>query len=157
MTNTLSFNVEKRYPGGPALIPCIDGVPLPTLVQDFEAARGFHRAKLGYGGIIPAWFNYGPLHEYFLGRAKDTFWNDRVYLLGCICGEVGCWPLEAVIHEQGAHIVWSRFAQPHRPRQDYSGFGPFVLVGKRVLDELLDLFALHAHGQFLGGSSSPLI
>jgi hypothetical protein len=49
-----------------------------------------------------------------------------IALLGCDCGEVGCWPLEAQVLVDDDLVIWRGFAQPYRPRRDYGSFGPFV-------------------------------
>lgn len=49
----------------------------------------------GYGGLIPESFNFGTLDRYFLGDFEPNSYFAEiggVYLLGCDCGEVGCWP-----------------------------------------------------------------
>ena len=69
------------------------------------------------------------LDKYFLGAFEtDSYFArlNRVYLLGCQCGEVGCWPLIARIRAERESVVWDCFEQPHRKERDYSGFGPFV-------------------------------
>ena len=47
------------------------------------------------------------------------------WLLGCDCGEAGCWPLEDRIVRSDRQITWEQFKQPFRPERDYSSFGPF--------------------------------
>ena len=79
----------------------------------------------GYGGLVPAFFRYGPLDAYFLGQDQGNP-DRRTWLLGCDCGEVGCWPLAAHIDTDDDAVVWKEFAQPHRPTWNYSGFGPFT-------------------------------
>lgn len=49
----------------------------------------------------------------------------QVPLLGCACGEWGCWPLIATITIAYEVVEWSSLHQPHRPGRDYTGFGPF--------------------------------
>ena len=123
----VSFSVQP-FEGTISITPVVDGTPLPEIVAAFEREQGFEPAG-GYGGLIPEWFNYGALDKYFLGDfEKDSYFSrmDRVYLLGCQCGEVGCWPLIARIRTEGESVVWDSFEQPHRKDRDYSGFGPFV-------------------------------
>ena len=109
-----------------ALVPLIDGRSLVDLVAAFEAHRGYEPSG-GYVGIIPAHFNFGDLTRYYEARA-DGQWPapEHGWLLGCECGEVGCWPLTARIAVSVDEVVWSDFAQEHRPDWDYTGFGPFV-------------------------------
>lgn len=49
-------------------------------------------------------------------------------VLGCGCGEWGCWPLSAAITVHGETVTWSHFSQPHRPDRNYREFGPFTFA-----------------------------
>ena len=126
----LSFAVaplRNEKAGALTLIPVLNGTPLTELVSQFEREHSFDLIG-GYGGLIPSWFAYGPLNRYFMAEASGGYWDDLsgYYILGCDCGEVGCWPLVAGITKVGATVVWDAFRQPHRPDRDYSGFGPFT-------------------------------
>ena len=126
-----------------AVTPSVNGVRLPDLVTKFEEARNYEPVG-GYGGIIPGWFDYGPLEKYFLGEyGQDSYWAKlgTAYILGCNCGEVGCWPLECRIRVEGNDVVWDHFSQPHRNARDYSEFGPFVFDGAQYRDALSKLIA----------------
>ena len=106
---------EPRFGECAGALPFVDGEALTDLVTAYEAERGFDVV----GGYAPA-----PLD---LGHASvDPAPGHVLVLLGCECGEVGCWPLEARVQRDGRRVVWDRFRQPHRPARDYSGFGPFI-------------------------------
>jgi hypothetical protein len=75
------------------------------------------RRAESYGGLVPSYFNFGSAEAHFL--------SSEVPLLGCECGEWGCWPLLAKIVVTADEVRWTDFQQPHRPKRDYSGFGPF--------------------------------
>jgi hypothetical protein len=141
LRNVLSFEIKPNEDGAPSIMPCVDGVPLAALVTAYEEQNGFQPFG-GYGGLIPEYFRYGPLDKYFLGQTSASgFWAEieGVYLLGCRCGEVGCWPLRGKIELAGSDVIWRDFQQPHRPQRDYSRFGPFVFVWtdyERVLRQL---------------------
>ena len=123
-------------------MPCVDGVPLSDLVASYEERNGFEPSG-GYGALIPEWFKYGPLDQYFFGQTGGLkFWTaiGAVYLLGCRCGEVGCWPLECKIDAVGQDVTWRDFRQPFRPERDYSRFGPFVFARTDYDLALLKLF-----------------
>jgi hypothetical protein len=49
----------------------------------------------------------------------------EVALLACDCGEPGCWDFVAAVKVNEDTVLWSEFAQVHRPQWDYGGFGPF--------------------------------
>jgi hypothetical protein len=64
---------------------------------------------------------------------------NRVYLLGCQCGEVGCWPLLARIRAEDESVVWDSFEQPNRKDRNYSGFGPFVFDAEQYREAVAAL------------------
>jgi hypothetical protein len=136
----VSFKVQP-FEGTLSITPVVDGTPLPEIVAAFERDEHFEPAG-GYGGLIPEWFKYGALDKYFLGDfEKDSYFArmNRVYLLGCQCGEVGCWPLLARIRAEGESVVWDSFEQPHRKDRDYSGFGPFIFDAEQYREAVAAL------------------
>src|SRR5579864_6627423 len=124
----ISFLIEPLKGREPvfSIVPVVDGTPLTALVHEYEAKRLYEPAG-EYGGLVPDFFNYGPFDAYFMGRCqKVTSETDHeIYVLGCECGEVGCWPLQCQVQIAGATVIWEHFRQPYRPERDYSDFGPF--------------------------------
>ncbi|MFD2472882.1 hypothetical protein [Amycolatopsis silviterrae] len=119
---TLRF--EFRPPGelgGVAGVPVVDGVALTELIDRFELAAGMSPAGDAYGGLNPRAFAGTPA-EHFHGLDPA---DGKTPLLGCSCGDWGCWPLLARVTVTGDEVVWDAFEQPHRPERDYRGFGPF--------------------------------
>ena len=58
-------------------------------------------------------------------------------LLGCECGELGCWPLMARIDVREGEIVWSDFEQPHRADSwSYQALGPIGFERNQYEDAL---------------------
>ena len=59
---------------------------------------------------------------------ESSVWQEMggIYVLGCDCGEAGCWPLLCRVRLAGDTVIWDQFRQPHRPTRDYTQFGPFV-------------------------------
>ena len=106
--------------GSQWLTPVVDGTPLTDLVAEFEIAQGYANAAGGYSGIVVG-TDGQPL-------ADELLTDGRRSLLGCGCGDTGCWPLEAEIRFDDWSVTWDGFAQPHEPRWSYGGFGPFVFV-----------------------------
>lgn len=144
MLSLLSFHIGKwREPGGVIVItPHIDGRALPDIVEEFERSRGLTDPAGGYGGLIPSFFSFGALDQYFLGRSGFVDLDDRagrLFVLGCECGEVGCWPLQCAVRVTDGTVSWFDFAQPHRPGRDYSAFGPFVFERQQYEDALRGL------------------
>lgn len=113
------------------VVPYVDGVSLVDLVSSFESGRG-HDVPGSYAGLARDW-------EFDAGRWQPSpHTSVAVDLLGCECGEAGCWPLVARIRSAGDRIVWDSFRQPHRPDRDYTGFGPFTFDARQYAQALGD-------------------
>ena len=123
----------------PAIEIWVNGRPLAEHAGDVE--RAFDASLAGaYGGLAP--FAAGSIHHY-LGRPRATWFADGdTVLLGCDCGEWGCWPLTAKVVVMHASVRWSGFRTGHRD-WDLSGLGPFEF--ERVAYER----ALSALGPYL--------
>ncbi|MGC4748407.1 hypothetical protein ACLQ28_22540 [Micromonospora sp. DT201] len=121
----------RPWGGGPdparELLPYVDNVSLVDLVSGYEHAAG-HDVPGQYAGIVLDHFNFGDLTGYLTGRPDSAYWARKgaIALLGCDCGEVGCWPLQAQVVTTDDVVRWRGFVQPHRPKRDYGDFGPFV-------------------------------
>ena len=115
--------------------PVVAGVVLVGLVEEFERRQLFEPSG-GYGGLIPEWFRFGSALTHFLAADGAYLDEGRVPLLGCTCGEWGCWPLLVRITLDDEKVTWSDFRQPHRPDRDYSGFGPFVFKRRDYFDAI---------------------
>ena len=108
---------------GAAVLPLVDGASLVELVGAYETSRG-HDVPGSYDALArDVAFDAGEWDAPDQGVRTTT-------LLGCECGEAGCWPLLARIRSDRGLVVWECFEQPHRPDQDYTGFGPFVFARK---------------------------
>lgn len=142
--NRIDFTVEKYHDWceWEGVVPFVDDVSLVNLVGEYETARGFHMPG-SYGGIMPRRDNPRAYVRYLLGqfdpedgRPTDDGWT---LLLGCNCSVTGCWPLATHVTVDRDAVRWDRFSQPHRPSQDYSGFGPFIFARDeydRAVEEL---------------------
>ena len=133
--DTVSFAVEP-FEGTLSVTPMINGGSLSELILDFERAHQFEPAG-GYGALIPTFFNYGSLSQYFLGEfEKESYFAKlgHIYVLGCKYGEVGCWPLVCKVRDEAGVITWDSFQQPYRKERDYSKFGPFVFPEQQYGD-----------------------
>jgi hypothetical protein len=87
----MSFSVEPVSNRQVSLlVPVINGTALTELVEAFERARNFEPVG-GYGGLIPDFFDYGPLDRYFMSDFEPhSHWLSLggIYVLGCESGEV---------------------------------------------------------------------
>jgi hypothetical protein len=127
--NIISFEIAEIDGGALSVTPCIDGTPLTTLIAEFEKTRGYGDPAGAYAGLIPSYFDYGPLEHYFTGQAGnqgEAENGEDIYVLGCVCGEVECWPLITSVTRAEDGYKWAAFIQPHRQQRNYDGFGPFV-------------------------------
>ncbi|WP_083811508.1 hypothetical protein [Asticcacaulis biprosthecium] len=130
MRNLLSFDIKRHDDDGAIVItPCVDGHRLSDAVTGFERDCGMTDPAGGYDGLVPAFFQCGALEPYFLGQSVAPYFAGKpghISVLACECGELGCWPLNCAVRLTGDLVTWHRFEQPHRPKRDYSSFGPFV-------------------------------
>jgi hypothetical protein len=141
----LTFDVARDDELGLELVPVLGRRPLVELVAAFESRRRFEPA-LGYRGLFPDRFPIGD--RYFFGEADDQ-WPEpgRAWLLGCCCGEAGCWPFEARIEVGTDRVTWTDFVQPHRRERDYSDLGPFVFVREQYEDAVRQAVSLIRGGR----------
>lgn len=125
--STLAFIVSPREDlnGAIEVIPTIDGVALTDLIHAFELRAGLETRAESYSGLIPKHFDFGPLDLHYLGTSPKRL-DPKTVLLGCACGEWGCWPLLARITATTDNVTWTELEQPHRKARDYSAFGPFT-------------------------------
>lgn len=144
--------VGETEAGAVGVLPLVDGRAFTLHALDFELAQGWDAAG-GYGALIPDDDNVVDLSLYMLGRSGAGQEHGRVWILGCICGEVGCWPLEATVTADEATVTWSNFAQPHRPDRDYADFGPYVFTRSEYEAEVAAaaVAVLAAYGERLPG------
>ncbi|MBA2693030.1 MAG: hypothetical protein H0U65_11135 [Rubrobacter sp.] len=152
----LELRITKRLDafGGPAdeVDILVNGVDFLSLVREverpFAAEEGLPFLAGSYTGLPPEAV-FLPSRR-LLGE-PDGLYDDeeeKICLLGCGCGVIGCWPLMARIAVEGETVVWSDFEQPHRADDTlhsserrigvwrYNGFGPFVFEKSRYVAEL---------------------
>ncbi|MEU7032753.1 hypothetical protein ABZ958_03580 [Streptomyces sp. NPDC046237] len=124
-SNEIRFDCRPRGGVGPLVVlPHIDGAPLTELIDNFEIAAEMQPAGEAYGGLIPAFYRFGPMQDHFSGRSTNAM-GPKTPVLGCECGEWGCWPLMARITTTAELVIWDSFEQPHRKTREYREFGPF--------------------------------
>lgn len=91
-------------------------LPLATADGQPELAGRYEQA------IIFGWRDDPPPAMHYLGATgsdRACGAAEKTLLLGCICGEEGCWPLLARIEVGPRRVTWSAFEQPYRPHWDY--------------------------------------
>jgi len=138
--DTIRFVVESRDDLGAEVVdvmPEINGALFADMVESFEKGAGFDDPSGGYGGLVPSFYRFGPLDHHFKGKAHVV--GGHLPVLGCECGEWGCWPLLATVNVGDDRVVWSSFVQPHRTGRDYSEFGAFEFDRQEYETALSDL------------------
>lgn len=128
----VEFNVEECIDGpgrpfdGVAII--VNGRRLEDLARVVEMPYAIAEDNPGLAG------DYDPLglsdigsdRDHFLGRPVATWFEDGdTVLMGCPCGDWGCWPLTVRVDVTDATVRWHDFRTGHR-EWDLSGLGPFV-------------------------------
>jgi hypothetical protein len=105
----------------------INGTKLQDLVrtveQPYANAEGNPSLAGSYAGLA-----VGPASSaiHFLGEPVEIWFGDGdTVLLGCVCGEPGCWPLTARVTVSDTTVTWSDFRTGHRD-WDLSALGPFT-------------------------------
>ena len=95
----IKFRKESNESGISFVTPYINKVAFHKIVENFEIEKGYLDPSGGYAGLVPEYYNHGPMLEHFLGQGDRS--TNKTYLLGCECGEVGCWPLLGEISKIG--------------------------------------------------------
>ncbi len=106
----------------------VNGADLVDLVRDVELpfASADDEVDLAgsYTGLHPDALL--PPSRHLLGSpAAGLFDGEKAYVLGCTCGEAGCWPLLARIQIHDRTVSWSDFENGFRSEWKYEGLGPF--------------------------------
>jgi hypothetical protein len=119
--NGLTLRIQDRSEGeGQEVRVLIDGRDLVDIVRDAEArwAKQDGQPQLAgsYSGLWPELWDALP----------EQYGDGSAAVLGCECGEPGCWPLRVRITISETTVTWDAFSQPHRPAWRYEGIGPFV-------------------------------
>jgi hypothetical protein len=137
--SSIRFEVAPRSDLSDVLeiVPVDDGELLTDRIHRFENEAGMEKRPTSYGGLIPDHGRFGSLASHFLGATELT--SDRAPVLGCDCGELGCWPLLCHIEANDVVVVWRDFGQPFRPSRDYSDFGPYTFDREAYAAALAEL------------------
>src|SRR5262245_45170198 len=128
----------------------INGRDLVELVRavenPFAYKEGAASISGAYAGLPPNEETLPP-SKHFLGEPSAALYRygAKTQVLGCECGEVGCWPLLCLIEAGPTRVRWAQFEQPHRNGKGarlpwrYEGLGPFEFDRgqyERALDAL---------------------
>lgn len=71
---------------------------------------------------------------------EDEYKDDEgPYVMGCICGYPGCWPLEVRIKETEDSIIWRHFTNEYLDEHRYDALGPFEFDKEQYLEQIKKL------------------
>lgn len=126
----VEFRLETEpFPTGEALAVCpyVNGVDLRELARAVElpSAEADSQPDLAgsYAGLRDPGIRWPSRH--FLGEPAVTWFGDGdTVLLGCVCGDAGCWPLTARIDVTDDVVTWRDFRTGHRS-WNLGDLGPF--------------------------------
>ena len=138
----LVWSAAGEY-GEPELRVLVNDADLQDVVRPVELPHAEDEGSPNIAGAyagLPSWALRGKLRQHFLGGPESHMFcgpRDKTVLLGCECGEPGCWPLMAQVEVGPSEVTWTDFEQPHRRgRWRYDGLGPFTFDRKQYEDEL---------------------
>lgn len=101
----------------PTLVPYLNGVPLPDLVHKIElpfaCAEGKPDLAGSYVGLLRdevCW----PSRHYLGDPVLSWFGDGDTVLLGCGCGDWGCWPFTTIVEVTEDTVTWSGYRTGHR-------------------------------------------
>jgi len=99
------------------LVPFLNGVPLGDLVRGVELpfARREGSPDLAgrYAGLAGDEVRW-PSRHYLGDPVRSWFGDGDTVLLGCVCGDWGCWPFTAVVTVADDMVTWSGYRTGHR-------------------------------------------
>ncbi len=138
------FKIGERHDPGAgtvdAVVVFVNGRDLVDILREVElpfAAREGKQDLAGrYAGLPP--------EEIFLPSPRllgepaiyHDYSDDKIAVLGCVCGVVGCWPFRVKIELRDDVVLWSGFEQPHRRAWRYDRVPPFVFDRTQYISAL---------------------
>ncbi len=68
------------------------------MIYAYEHAAGrTPRPISDSGGLVPEYYRFGPAREHWFGLREFSGRTGVIPVLGCSCGEWGCWPTYATV------------------------------------------------------------
>lgn len=115
-------------PEGGCLRIEVDGVPLEEHARraELRSAKADRQEHLAgaYAGLTRIDAVRWP-SRHFLGSPALPGIDNGTVLLGCDCGDWGCWPLTAQVDLTPTTVTWHHFRNEHRPTWNHTTLGPF--------------------------------
>ena len=126
--NPIAFEVRPLAGGGAhEVIPVVGGASLPEVIHAYEHAAGLTPRPLSdSGGLVPEHYGFGPAREHWFGlREFSKHAPGEIPVLGCSCGEWGCWPTYATVVFDDETVTWREFSNLDSALP-LAQFGPLV-------------------------------
>jgi hypothetical protein len=134
--NTIQFKVEKSQELEHHVLNIyLNNVNLIEFIKQYEV-QFEPKIAGGYEGLNTNYLDN--LYEHLYGNLdeNDLFnYNGKTQVLGCNCGESGCWPLLVKITVNDETIVWSDFEQPHRSEDSAGGYWDYSNLKQLEFDK----------------------
>ena len=125
---SIAFEVRPLAKSGGAheAIPLVDGLPLPEVIHAYEHAAGGIPGPLDdRGGLVSENYRSGPARENWFGLRDVSGRSGEIPVLGCSCGEWGCWPTYATVVFDDETVTWREFSNLDSALP-LAQFGPLV-------------------------------
>lgn len=107
------------------ILPVVNGVSLIERARRVEQLSANAEKHPDLAGNYAPLLSEGLPREHFLGQPTLSWFEDGdTVLLGCSCGDWGCWPLTARVKVDDRFVHWRDFRTGHRD-WDLSELGPF--------------------------------
>jgi hypothetical protein len=144
--DTLRFEIGEREDPADGIVDAVNvfvnGRNLVDILREVElpfvAREGNLQLAGSYVGLRPEEV-FLPSHR-LLGEPTTCYDYDslegKTAVLGCVCGEPGCWPFRVKITSREDVVIWSGFEQPHRRTWRYDELQPFVFDRTQYLSAL---------------------
>jgi hypothetical protein len=145
VVDTLRFEIGKREDPADGIVDAVNvfvnGGNLVDILREAELPFAAREGKPDLAG------NYVglPPEEVFLPSPRllgepTTYYDydsseGKIAILGCVCGEPGCWPFRVEITLRDDVAIWSGFEQGHRAWR-YDEMQPFVFDRAQYLSAL---------------------
>ncbi len=113
------------------VVPRVNGEAMPDLLRRIEApfarAEGSRDLAGNYAGLVADEDVRWPSRHSLEEPALSWFGDGDTVLLGCTCGERGCWPFTARVTVGHGTVTWSGLRTGHRA-WDYSALRDLVFA-----------------------------
>jgi hypothetical protein len=112
------------------VVPYVNGEALPEMLRRIEAPSARRDGDVhlagSYAGLPDDGIRWPSRH--YLGEPVLSWFEDGdTVLLGCGCGEWGCWPFTAVVTVEHGTVTWSGYRNGHRD-WDYGALRELVFA-----------------------------